>query len=141
MAIEFSGVIIALREKNYEVSFLLDFYGDILTDKQKQVIELYYDEDLSLAEIAEHSEITRQGVRDCIKRGEAVLFEMEEKLGLAKRFEEMKAQFSQILNAAKQIDDYNTKYCASRVINENAKLIINTMQTLIDDDSSIEGLI
>jgi predicted DNA-binding protein YlxM (UPF0122 family) len=126
--------MIVLREKNYEVSLLLDFYGDILTDKQKQVIELYYDEDLSLAEIAEHSEITRQGVRDCIKRGEAVMFEMEEKLGLAKRFGKMREQFAQILNAAKQIDDYNTKYCASRVINDNAKIIINLTQKLQEDE-------
>ena len=56
--------------KNLEISFLLDFYGDMLTDKQKDVVELYYNEDLSLAEIASHSGITRQGVRDSIKRAE-----------------------------------------------------------------------
>ena len=54
--------------KNLEISFLLDFYGDMLTDKQRDVVELYYNEDLSLAEIAAHSGITRQGVRDSIKR-------------------------------------------------------------------------
>ena len=56
--------------KNLEISFLLDFYGDMLTDKQRDVVELYYNEDLSLAEIAAHSGITRQGVRDSIKRAE-----------------------------------------------------------------------
>ena len=63
--------------KNLEISFLLDFYGDMLTDKQRDVVELYYNEDLSLAEIAAHSGITRQGVRDSIKRAEGQLLEYE----------------------------------------------------------------
>ena len=66
--------------KNLAISDLLDLYGPMLTDKQRDVIELYYNQDLSLAEIAEHEQITRQGVRDNIKRGEAFLLEMEEKL-------------------------------------------------------------
>ena len=57
--------------KNLAISDLLDLYGPMLTDKQRDVIELYYNQDLSLAEIAEHEQITRQGVRDNIKRGEA----------------------------------------------------------------------
>lgn len=64
--------------KNLAISDLLDQYGAMLTDKQRDVIELYYNQDLSLAEIAEHEQITRQGVRDNIKRGEAFLLEMEE---------------------------------------------------------------
>ena len=54
--------------KNLEISFLLDFYGDMLTEKQRDVIEYYYNEDLSLSEIAENQGISRQGVRDAIKR-------------------------------------------------------------------------
>lgn len=68
------------------VAMLYDFYGDMLTEKQAQAIELYYNEDLSLAEIAEPLGISRQGVRDNIKRGEKQLRELEEKLGLVKRF-------------------------------------------------------
>lgn len=75
--------------KDLGISVLLDFYGDMLTEKQKDVVELYYNEDLSLAEIAEHSGITRQGVRDSIKRAEAQLKEYEERLGLAERFHTM----------------------------------------------------
>ena len=71
--------------KNLAISDLLDLYGPMLTDKQRDVIELYYNQDLSLAEIAEHEQITRQGVRDNIKRGEAFLLEMEEKLHLAQK--------------------------------------------------------
>lgn len=54
--------------KNMEMAFLCDFYGDMLTDKQRDVMELYYNDDLSLSEIAENAGITRQGVRDSIKR-------------------------------------------------------------------------
>ena len=54
--------------KNLEISMLLDFYGEMLTDKQREVVSLYYNEDLSLAEIASIAQITRQGVRDSIKR-------------------------------------------------------------------------
>ena len=72
-------------EKNLEVGVLLDFYSELLTEKQRDVIDLYYNEDLSLAEIAEHENITRQGVRDSIKRGEQVLFEMESALRLAEK--------------------------------------------------------
>lgn len=72
-------------EKNLEVAVMLDFYSELLTEKQRDVIDLYYNEDLSLAEIAEHENITRQGVRDSIKRGEQVLFEMESALRLAEK--------------------------------------------------------
>lgn len=72
-------------EKNLEVAVLLDLYSGLLTDKQRDVIDLYYNEDLSLGEIAECENITRQGVRDSIKRGEQVLFEMEAALGLAEK--------------------------------------------------------
>ena len=69
--------------KNLEISLLLDFYGDMLTEKQRNVVELYYNEDLSLSEIAAHSRITRQGVRDSIKRAEGILLDLEDRLGLA----------------------------------------------------------
>ena len=71
--------------KDLRITFLLDFYGDMLTEKQREVVECYYNEDLSLAEIAEEKGITRQGVRDGIKRAEQQLLEMEERLGLAQR--------------------------------------------------------
>ena len=58
-------------QKNLAYSVLLDFYGPVLTDKQRVILTEYYDEDLSLAEIAENLGITRQGVRDAIKHGEA----------------------------------------------------------------------
>ena len=75
-----------MKGKPLEMSLLFDFYGEALTEKQRELFDLYYNEDLSLAEIAEHAGITRQGVRDSIKRAEHALREMEEKLGLVARY-------------------------------------------------------
>ena len=72
--------------KNLHEGVLLDFYGELLTKKQKRALELYYNEDLSLAEIAEDMQVSRQGVRAFIKQGEAHLKEFEEKLGMFERF-------------------------------------------------------
>lgn len=60
--------------KNLDISVLLDFYGDMLTEKQREVIGFYYNEDLSLSEIGEFEGITRQGVRDSIKRRRGCAF-------------------------------------------------------------------
>ena len=66
--------------KNLQVAYLLDFYGRLLPDKQREILEMYYEEDMSLAEIAESMGITRQGVHDSIRRGEKEIVSMEEKL-------------------------------------------------------------
>ena len=89
--------------KNLEVSLLLDFYGDMLTEKQRSMVEDYYNDDLTLAEIAENEGISRQGVRDSIKRAEAQMLEMEERLGLSRRFREMCAQAQEIRQLAEEI--------------------------------------
>lgn len=73
-------------EKNLEIGYLLDFYGDILPERKRDVMDLYYNDDLSLSEIAEQMGITRQAVRDSIKKTEQELFFYEEKLGLRRRF-------------------------------------------------------
>ena len=72
-------------EKDLKKAYLLDFYGDVLTERKKEVLDMYYNEDLSLAEIAEQIGISRQGVRDLIKKAEDELLFLEEKLGLAKK--------------------------------------------------------
>lgn len=73
-------------EKNLNIGYLLDFYGEILSERKRTVLEYYYNDDLSLAEIATEIGISRQGVRDSIKKGEEELLFFEEKLGLAERF-------------------------------------------------------
>ena len=79
-------------EKNLEIGYLLDFYGDILPERRRDIMDLYYNDDLSLSEIAEQMGITRQAVRDSIKKTETELFFYEEKLGLRRRFTEAEAR-------------------------------------------------
>ena len=85
-----------MKSQAYRMTMLFDFYGDVLTDRQKEFYDLYYNEDLSLGEIAENYGITRQGVRDVIVRAEAALTELEDKTGLIKRFHVMRGQLEQI---------------------------------------------
>lgn len=118
--------------KNLMVSMLLDFYGPVLTEKQRDVVELYYNEDLSLAEIAENEGITRQGVRDSIKRAEAQMFELEERLGFARRFREVSEGLELIRAAARDIEIYNDTYCFAREIDERAKRIIEITAKLYE---------
>lgn len=82
--------------KNLNMSLLMDFYGQLLTPKQIEALEYYYNDDLSLGEIADEMGISRQGSRDFIKRGEKQLVEFEQKLGLASRFESIKNKVEQI---------------------------------------------
>ncbi len=81
-----------MKNQAYRMALLFDFYGDLLTDRQKEFYDLYYNEDLSLAEIAENYGITRQGVRDVIVRAEAILSETEDKTGIIRRFHRMQEQ-------------------------------------------------
>ncbi len=117
--------------KDFEtINILLDFYGEMLTEKQRSFIEYYYNDDLSLAEIAENEGITRQGVRDAIKRAEGQLYEMESRLGLAKRFEEVRSGLEQILGCAEEIYDHNMRTGLSREVNDavvRIKLIVNQL--------------
>ena len=96
-----------MKNQAYRMALLYDFYGDMLTDRQKEFYDLYYNEDLSLAEIAENYGITRQGVRDVIVRAEAVLTELEDKTGIIKRFHRMQGQFAQIQEAVDVIAKRN----------------------------------
>ncbi len=83
--------------KNFEViNVLLDFYGDMLSEKQREAMELYYNEDLSLAEVADITGLTRPGVRDRLVKSETILRNLEEKLGLLRRFVEMSEEISLI---------------------------------------------
>lgn len=75
-----------MLEKRSHIVFLNDFYGPLLTQKQQEAMSLHYENDWSLAEIAEHMQITRQGVHDILKRAEMALQEYENRLGLAGRF-------------------------------------------------------
>ena len=84
-------------DKKVEISMLWEIYGSLLTDKQNEYIDYYYNQDLSLSEIAENDDITRQAVRDIIKKGERKLFEYEEKLLFMKKTINQEQKIQQIL--------------------------------------------
>ena len=86
-----------MAESRWTRSMLLDFYGELLTDKQRECFDLHYNEDLSLSEIAEQLGISRQGVWDNIRRAESAMEEIEEKTGLLRRFEENRAELEKLL--------------------------------------------
>ena len=89
------------------MTMLFDFYGELLTERQKEFFDLYYNEDLSLSEIAENNGISRQGVRDVIVRAEAVMQDIEDKTGLIRRFRQMQENIRAIEDAAAELKTIN----------------------------------
>lgn len=120
-------------EKNLQIGLLCDFYGKMLTEKQLSAIIMYYDDDLSLAEIAVQTGITRQGVRDCIKKGEAILLEMEEKLGLAEKFTRLREGMDEIRTAAENIREQNSRGMVNVVIADAVKTIVRVSDQVRED--------
>lgn len=122
--------------KNLNMALLLDFYGEMLTEKQRTFISYYYNEDLSLSEIAANEGITRQGVRDAIKRAEGQLINMEERLGLVTRFENTKSGLGEIIELSEEIAAYNRRNTLSKEINDATAKITAVAQTLMAEDYS-----
>ena len=117
-----------MKNQAYRMAMLYDFYGDLLTDRQKEYYDLYYNEDLSLAEIAENYGITRQGVRDVIVRAEAYLTEIEDKTGLIRRFHTMQSQLREIADCIRQVTDLNDK----RLGSDELEVLASRIQSLTD---------
>lgn len=92
-------------EKTIELGFLFDFYGKLLSKRQYSIIELFYIHDLSLTEIGQETDITRQGVYDALKRGEEKLYNYEEVLGLVEKFKKKEEDISKIIEIAKEIKE------------------------------------
>jgi len=86
-----------MYDKLVQIALLFDFYGQLLTDKQMEIVDMYYNNDLSLGEISEQQGISRQGVYDTLKRAEKTLYEYEEKLGLVDRFLKQKESMKKII--------------------------------------------
>jgi predicted DNA-binding protein YlxM (UPF0122 family) len=90
-------------EEYIKVAMLLDFYGQLLTERQYQILDLYYNSDYSLSEIASMLNISRQGVYDGVKKGKHTLNEFEGKLGLAKRFSRHEENLKDILSKLRKL--------------------------------------
>lgn len=119
-------------EKNLKISVLLDYYGEMLTQKQREAVKFYYDDDLSLGEIAENLNISRQGVRDNIKRAEAMLIHYEDKLGLACKFKDLNSGLENILISANKILLAGDRYQNSEDICMEARKITAIAEKLYD---------
>ena len=107
-----------MKNQTYRMTMLFDFYGELLTERQKEFFDLYYNEDLSLAEIAENAGISRQGVRDVIVRAEAAMQEIEDKTGIIKRFEAQRPRLDRIAAAAAEIEKLNYRQYGSEELAE-----------------------
>ncbi len=116
-----------MKEKLIEMCLLLDVYGKLLTPKQHDLMDFYYNEDLSLGEIAENLGISRQGVRDGLVHAEEALRGYEEKLGLMHKIAEVRNNCSKISQFATEISQYNNKIdtkiteCAEKILNLSAE--------------------
>ena len=121
-----------MKNQAYRMALLYDFYGDMLTDRQKEFYDLYYNEDLSLAEIAENAGISRQGVRDVIVRAEAAMQEVEDKTGIIKRFEAQRPHLDAIAEAAEQIRTINYRQFEDSRLTELADRITAETSALKD---------
>lgn len=119
-----------MKNQTYRMTMLFDFYGEVLTPRQKEFFDLYYNEDLSLAEIAENYGISRQGVRDVIVRAEAIMTDLEDKTGLMKRFMLMQQQVQAILDAAEKIHTVNYRQYDNPELARLANEITRSAQAL-----------
>ena len=119
-----------MKNQPYRMTMLFDFYGELLTDRQKEFFDLYYNEDLSLAEIAENYGISRQGVRDVIVRAESVMTEVEDRTGLMRCFLRGRDALRAIEESAKAIEKINRHQYDNNQISEQTRVILASVKTL-----------
>ncbi len=113
-------------ENSVKLSILLEIYGKMLTQKQYHLLNDYYNNDLSLAEIAENENITRQAVRDNLKKGERKLFELEEKLQIMKKNRMQEEQIASILSEINHLTENSTDIEIANVL-EDVKNKLNCL--------------
>lgn len=113
-------------ENSIKISVLLEIYGKLLTEKQYDLLDDYYNNDLSLAEIAENENITRQAVRDNLKKGERKLFDYEEKLGVMKKNKMQEEQIAVILSELNNLTQNSTDREVADVL-EDVKAKLNCL--------------
>ena len=109
----------------WEVALLFDYYGGMLTDKQKEYLDMRYNQDMSLSEIAQAQGVSRQAVFDNLTRTEALLCRMEENIGCVKRDTEIRKALQQICAAAAVLDTSSDPMAVS-----TAKRIIDVARSI-----------
>ena len=112
-------------EKNMKLAYLLDFYGEALDERTNGIMQAYYDDDLSLSEIADGEGISRQGVRHIIKKGEDQLEYFEQRLGLAAHYSELEAAVEKLKVVLGDLNDKKGTEESQRLISEVITTILN----------------
>ena len=115
--------------KDLKYSSLLDIYGGVLTEKQREMLELYYNEDLSLSEIAANEGISRQGVRDSIKRGEEALADLEDKIGVVAIMEQYDELLDAVTNGCDEIIADCRSYTTTKSVIEKLERIKSAIES------------
>ena len=118
-----------MENQTLEKTLLLDFYGDLLTDKQREYYNLYHNSDFSLAEIADRAGITRQGVYDIIRRADRTLSEIEEKTGLIERWRKMRKAAGE----AKSLIENLQSTTDEKKTTETTERLISILDDIIED--------
>ncbi len=108
-------------EKKIKISMLCEIYGKLLTEKQLEILNDYYNNDLSLTEIAENNNITRQAVLDNIKKGENKLFEFEEKLSFMEKTIKQEKLLQEVLTELSKIEDASSDKKIEKILNHVRK--------------------
>ncbi len=121
-----------MKNQTFRMTMLFDFYGELLTERQREFYQLYYDEDLSLSEIAENYGISRQGVRDVIVRAEAYMTEIEDKTGIVKRFMQLRPHVDAIEDAARELKEMNRRLFEDKRLGELCEAISKEAAALKD---------
>ena len=118
-----------MKSQAYRMAMLYDFYGDLLTERQKEFYDLYYNDDLSLSEIAENYDITRQGVRDIVVRAERTLEDIEEKTGFIRQYHEVRAITMTLRRTCDAIQELNH----AKWNDAGLELLCKTLDKAIED--------
>ena len=105
-----------MKQETLHMTMLFDFYGELLTDKQREYFDLYYNEDLSLSEIAEQAGITRHGVYDVINRAEKILIKTEEKTGIVKKWMDTRKEIDEAIELAEEIKQQSNNNKSDKLI-------------------------
>ena len=118
------GDVVFMFEKNMRIAYLLDFYGDALDEHTLAVMKSYYNEDLSLSEIADGVGISRQGIRHLIKKGEEQLEFFDSKLSLVKRHNELES-------VCKSLSDIGNRLSSSSEFSEDGRKIFKLVEIIL----------
>lgn len=128
-------------EKTFEIAMLYDFYGELLTPRQKEVLQYYYEENYSLSETAEELGVSRQAVHDTIRKAEKALRNYEQKLGLVERFRRTEADMERAVNELDRIIEQLTDKGAASTVNMECATFDNKIIEKLNDVKSILSIL